>query len=163
MSDLVHYSDEPIITPYSVAQSPEPDHKPRGLWLSFEDPSLDEPEHWAAWCDAESFPIGKYKHDVQLSPGAHILWLKSPGDIDQFNSQYRATLIPEYTYFAIDWSRVAREYNGIIIAPYQWERRFASHVNWYYTWDCASGCVWDAYAIASVTLLSALEQKKSTG
>lgn len=26
--------------------------------------------------------------------------------------------------------------------------------DWYYTWDVASGCIWNAQAIASVTVLS---------
>lgn len=42
----------------------------------------------------------------------------------------------------IDWKAVAKEYDGIEIDPYQYERRFSEGFLWYYGWDCASGCVW---------------------
>ncbi|QBI98814.1 hypothetical protein SEA_BOBBY_184 [Mycobacterium phage Bobby] len=48
----------------------------------------------------------------------------------------------------IDWGKVAADYGGIIIAPYQWSRRMDPH--WYYTWDCASGCIWNLEAIESL-------------
>jgi hypothetical protein len=48
----------------------------------------------------------------------------------------------------IDWQRVAEQHQGIIITPYQWECRYS--IDWYYIWDCASGCIWDPDAIESI-------------
>jgi len=36
---------------------------------------------------------------------------------------------------------VSKEYDGIEIAPYQWDARLS--LIWYYGWDVASGCIWN--------------------
>jgi hypothetical protein len=59
----------------------------------------------------------------------------------------------------IDWLRVAQKSAGIIIAPYIWERRL--HLPWYYGWDCASGCVWDAAAVLSVKRLKSVRPRRT--
>ena len=59
-------------------------------------------------------------------------------------------------YGCIDWRLVAEEWQGIVIAPYLWERRFDSDARWYYSWDCASGCIWDHRAIAAIELIGEL-------
>lgn len=70
-----------------------------------------------------------------------------------FTSEQMATLLsfslpgmPRYEY--IDWASVCRAYQGIVISPYFWSRRMGPM--WYYSWDCASGVIWDADAIESV-------------
>ncbi len=45
--------------------------------------------------------------------------------------------------YQLEWDKVKDKYQGIIIAPYQWECRLALETCWYYGWDCASGCIWD--------------------
>lgn len=55
---------------------------------------------------------------------------------------------------AIMWPKVAKEYQGIIISPYQWERRDFFGTFWYSGWDCASGCIWDKEAIKSIIRVS---------
>lgn len=79
-----------------------------------------------------------------------LLHLNSPAKLDALTKQY-GVLPPWRTrpeaddylprYLAIDWSAVAAQYGGILIAPYQWKRRL--ELTWYYGWDCASGCAWD--------------------
>ena len=49
------------------------------------------------------------------------------------------------------------DYQGIIIAPYLWTRRHHESTGWYYSWDCASGVIWDARAIAELKPLAATE------
>lgn len=44
----------------------------------------------------------------------------------------------------IRWPLVASLYDGILIPRYLWSIRFR---NWYYGWDCASGCVWNTDVI----------------
>lgn len=54
----------------------------------------------------------------------------------------------------IQWEKVKKEYDGIVIAPYQWECRLRNKFMWYYSWDCASGCIWNIDAIATMDLIS---------
>lgn len=50
----------------------------------------------------------------------------------------------------LDWAAIGKLYDGIIIAPYLWERRLNGGAMWYYGWDCASGCIWNPRAISEV-------------
>jgi hypothetical protein len=120
--------------------------KPAGLWVS-----VDGPDDWPSWNEAErgGFLFGKIKHSVVLSTSAQILHLKTVADIDEF---HRSFFTASPYAGRVDWAAVGRLYDGIIIAPYQWERRLdgdASH--WYYGWDCASGCIWNPRAISSIS------------
>ncbi len=143
MKDLVHFSDSPLLEVYDT----KPDkhrqfHKPKGLWLSVG-------EAWAEWCLAESFHISalSYVTPVILAPEANILRLNRVADLDSFTREYRTD--SRYTYSeGIDWPRVMSEYEGILIPKYYWSRRF--DLNWYYGWDCASGCIWRKRAVASL-------------
>lgn len=166
---LVHFSGEPVAAPRSTDRATQPDpnerdlhFKPRGLWVSDED--TDAEIGWLEWSKGESFRLDSFKHAYEVTltdePGA-ILYLRSVGDIDQFTQTYG--IIPEWRrkldavmplyddgrqrYDYCDWPRVASLFKGIVITPYQWERRLHSEAAWYYTWDCASGCIWDATAI----------------
>lgn len=134
--------------------------KPHGLWVSVEG-ACD----WASWCVGNDFDTEflSDKWEIVLAENANILRIASIGEIDAFTEKYGIydTRCHEVlrsgglatSHFgrqpAIDWPRVAKEYQGIIIAPYIWERRMETHTGWYYGWDCASGCIWDAEAIAS--------------
>lgn len=125
-----------------------PFEKPKGLWIS------DEAEEgWHEWCSAEMPDWAKrWTHYVEyeLAPEANILRLRTAQEIDAFTEKYSTneTLGAEVVFLAryfrniIDWKKVAAEYDGIIITPYQWARRMNSETQWYYGWDCASGCVW---------------------
>ena len=97
-----------------------------------------------------------------LSKEANLLWLSSAADIDSFTAEYGWA--PEYINVSrifVRWSRVAAAYQGMVIAPYIWERRLDHGASWYYAWDCASGCIWDARAIAHIVpMLAAPSQEK---
>ncbi|HET7909679.1 MAG TPA: hypothetical protein VFL19_03135 [Nitrospira sp.] len=157
---LSHFSPTRITSVRSVEQSPLPDMKPRGLWVS-----VDGKDDWPSWCKSERFgPIGagrhvfRYRVDVDLS---RVLHLDTAAAVMRFNDEYvREKLagkfpgLPESPFklsIWIDWSAVAAKYAGIIIAPYQWARRL--ELMWYYGWDCASGCIWDAAAVRSISVI----------
>jgi hypothetical protein len=92
-----------------------------------------------------------YVTSLQPRPGARLLLLNSASDIDKFHQKYRQSLrASKFPPGYIGWKRVAENYDGIIIAPYCWERRHHKHARWYYTWDVASGCVWNADAMRIV-------------
>lgn len=140
---LVHYSRKPLGALYSVAQPPA-DFKPIGLWVSVDSCA----DNWRAWCETESFNLECLACAtlIELAPAANILRIADAAGIDAFTSAYvdRGTLL---SHFEIDWRRIAKRYDGIIISPYIWSRHLKA--KWYYTWDCASGCIWNADAIAS--------------
>lgn len=172
---LVHYSADIVTKVHGHRQSNPLDPKnrssalpgkPKGFWLS------DDDEHgWRQWCKSEGFRTYslRYEHEVKLSPKARILYLRTAKDIDDFAAKYGFSLLDRLDKAAgrptfserygrdasidgIDWHRLTRKYHGIVITPYIWEQRLGKHM-WYYTWDCASGCIWNARAIESITMV----------
>jgi hypothetical protein len=153
---LSHYSNEVVYAVYSVPQDIKAHGKPRGFWVS-----VDGEDDWKQWCNREDFRdcTKQKRHIVTLNVDANILVLPDPQSIDAFTNKYRYRIgEDDYSYTQIDWSRVANSYKGIIIAPYIWERRLTIHTSWYYTWDCASGCIWDASAIQTIACDVCLEE-----
>lgn len=145
---LLHYSDNPVLTVRSVSQAdPERSRfdKPKGFWIS-----VEGEDDWASWCRNENFRDvdAQVVTEVFLTRDANVLLLKTAEDLDEITREYGNSPIPELPDFvSIDWERLAEEYQGIIIAPYIWERRLDGIAKWYYGWDCASGCIWDAAAV----------------
>jgi hypothetical protein len=154
---LIHHSANPLIRILSVAQTnaEERSCKPLGLWVS----CADFENNWKDWCKSENFRTDDfvYENQIILSPKANILTLNGPFGLDAFTSQYgEKTYRLGYLEKIIDWKRVADDYQGIIIAPYVWERRMT--LNWYYGWDCASGCIWDSEAVDFVKSVKAIRK-----
>ena len=144
---LIHFSHAGTLTVESRAQE-RPDHKPRGLWLSDES---DGSYGWRSWCTDEEYGLGKNVFEVTLAESANVLTLSTVEDVREFDARFASKGDRYYRHRCfIDWQRVATYWQGILITPYQWKLRL-SDVGWYYTWDCASGCIWDAAAVASVT------------
>jgi hypothetical protein len=124
--------------------------KPKGCWITD-----DSEDNWEQWCRAESWgeETLAHKHQVILNE-EKILFLNSKEALDGFTRLYG---VPQMMYYvdpklfkdepAIAWDAVANNHSGIIITPYIFERRFT---DWYYGWDCASGCIWDAKAILEI-------------
>lgn len=164
----MHFSDKPLpATLDSFRQNPEHFFKPRGLWISDEDTK----EGWLAWCRDEGganfMKRCTIAYNVTLKPDAEVLLLKSCSDIDWFTNEfhflddempegYSGTVMTRY----INWERVSKIYQGVIITPYQWDRRLDFDCHWYYGWDCASGCIWDAGAVATIERVAHIEKRK---
>lgn len=152
---LIHYSDRPLRVVESRKQESKktwgPCAKPNGLWVSAEGVIADDWD-WKRWCEAESFRLERltYATEIHLKPDADILRINNLGD---FGALEEAFGLPDSRSKGINWERVANLWQGIIIAPYQWERRLSGS-SWYYPWDCASGCIWDADAVTFVELVS---------
>jgi hypothetical protein len=147
--DLTHYTYDPFTfdRDYEYEQGRFRWDKPSGFWVS-----VDGEDDWPSWCRSEGFRTDslEYAHTVTLKSDAHILHLYRFSDLLQFTAEYVSDIgVKDYTG-AIDWGRVAQKYDGIIIAPYCWEARLDERTGWYYGWDCASGCIWNLDAIASV-------------
>ena len=137
---LLHYSAKPL--QFDPARKyPDDDHwKPRGLWLS-----VEGEQDWREWCESESFGDLTHASEAKLIANPNVLIIDTIGKLDDFNKQYGGD---DDRTRSISWRPVKAAYDGIIIAPYRWERRL--DLMWYYGWDCASGVIWNLRAIASV-------------
>lgn len=142
---LVHYSAEPFAFDPERTY-PYRDHfKPVGLWLSVE----GNDDGWAEWCRGEEFNIDGLTHCTvfELTPDANVLRLSTPDDVRRMTRLYGVALYSGGRREYVDWSRVRKQYDGVVISPYQWECRHDRDTHWYYSWDCASACVWNLRAI----------------
>jgi hypothetical protein len=119
-----------------------PHSKPHGLWYGLG-------RSWMEWTQAEDFGDG-YGHvyRLYLARGG-MLVLRTVADLDRFTERYSRPYLKTMRY--IDWREVAATYDGMEIAPYQWSRRL--ELDWYYGWDCASGCIWAPRAVLGVEQL----------
>lgn len=146
---LEHYAKRPLTLAEleNRSQGGRLFDKPAGFWIS-----VAGEDDWPEWCRSQEFALESLGcvHDVTLKADARILHLKTPFDIIEFEAEYGRTFVRGSSLIGIHWERVATKHQGIIIAPYQWGCRM--DVAFYYTWDCASGCIWDVAAIADIKL-----------
>lgn len=142
---LLHYSKKPIerfdkTRRYSNCGP----GKPPGFWVSVEG-EMD----WREWCESECPEmLGVHPYEVTLKPGANVLVIDSLDAIDDFHALHYGT---EGYFGEIRWVDVMQAHDGILIAPYQWSRRMEREFMWYYSWDCASGVIWNLRAVEGVT------------
>lgn len=170
MSELLyHYAKRPLTKPITGRKQEKlrdvgPYTKPNGFWVSCPG---EETYGWEEWCRAEEYRnMGTHKHRVQLAEDAKILRVACSEELDYFSELYAVqeislpNVLPgfaknEWKQYHINWKSVSASYDGIIISPYIWDRRLSldgmdRKNDWYYTWDCASGCIWRKRAIKSV-------------
>ena len=135
-----HYSKTPVGVLLECAQQSQFGMKPTGLWVS-----VDGEDDWPEWCQRESYDgCGSYHYRVILDV-AHVLVIDTNAALREFDTWWRCEFNGDSYLTYIDWVGMAREYAGILIAPYQWDARL--DLIWYYGWDCASGCIWDPAAV----------------
>jgi len=142
---LSHYSEKPLGELYDCEQEPAlPNGKPNGLWVSVADAY-----GWAAWCKENNWRLLALEHryEIVLHDDANVLWLRSENLLHSFTREFSREKHHELD--RVDWQLVAQRFDGILIAPYIWQSRL--RLLWYYGWDCASGCLWRARAVARVT------------
>ena len=160
---LTHFSKGPFadeVRPVGPQKGPgRPETgtcKPTGLWLSDESSFLP----WTGWCRREEFPLGGFETHFRVpwvrrfAETSHgegtVLWLSTEREMMMFDAYYGMTWHARtgedswnFDSLAMDdaWMHVKQDYDGLIISPYQ--ARLAVMVPWYYSWDCASACVWN--------------------
>jgi hypothetical protein len=131
-------SHEDEINFRDMSDKQDVDHKPEGLWYAIGD-------EWIDWVRTE-MPEWEYDNVFVLEINEdRVKKLSSYEDIEEFTKQYGRK---DFGFMMIDWKKVAEKYSGIEIAPYDYEARMK--FNWYYTWDVASGCIWNKEGIKSV-------------
>lgn len=156
MNRLIHYTNEKFsLEPRDYDQHTRSWHtKPYGFWVSIEGEN-----DWKDWCESEDFRVDHLavSYEIELKENCNILHLKTCEDILNFTKTYpylRSSLNdPDVAVYEIEWWKVKKEYQGIIISPYQWACRMELGTSWYYGWDCASGCIWDIGCIKEFKLL----------
>jgi hypothetical protein len=145
----VHYSPRRVDVVQSLEQESIAHFKPNGLWIT-----IEGEDGWKDWCENNDWSKTslKFAHDVLLSNDAKILRISSAADIYDLTDRYTPAKSRDHPYSMrmIEWKRVAKDYQGILIVPYIWSERLSETNRWYYAWDCASGCIWDADAIESI-------------
>jgi hypothetical protein len=117
--------------------------KPRGLWYGV-GPS------WIDWVRSEmpDWEVDNiFKIDIDVDK---ILKITNSEELLVFNKNYG---VKTQYYNVIDWAKVASDYGGIEISPYNYKLRMEREVFWYYGWDVASGCVWNEGVITGVIKL----------
>jgi hypothetical protein len=146
-----HMSERPLEVIHDMSKVREASYKhrpdkPTGFWYQ-------TGREWEKWCE------GNMEH--WLTPHLSIISvnldkfkvIRNAWEMENFANEYKdeerqvLTSLSRY-HQAIDWKRVMSEYSGIEISPYIHAARM--HMFWYYTWDVASGCVWDNDAIKIV-------------
>ena len=132
--------------------------KPLGLWVS-----VEGPDDWKSWCEGEEFQLEnlKFAYEVKLKKDSNLLYINSPQELllftksypflrDQWKDREGERLCATYE---LDWLKVKKEYQGIIISEYFWDLRLANECFWYGGWDCSSGCIWDLDCIEELRFI----------
>jgi len=132
--------------------------KPRGLWWGVDMAWLEWME--TGWPDRYEMDLTgpTWLFEVVLPAQTKLLSLQSPNDLDAFTHKYGCG-DPDQIFCEIDWPSVAQQYDGIEIDPYQWCRRL--ELGWYYSWDCASGCIWNTDGVQLVDRTDLLTERRN--
>jgi len=146
----IHLSKNPIYKLEKRHYTQRPGDKPDGFWYGFGDEWIDFTE------TAAPERKGKYVYEVDIN-GSNVLQIKDYSKIAKFTKEheYARQIIPG-KIFSIDWSRIEFKYDGIEINPYIDQARMDDEFLWYYSWDVASGCIWNLEKV-DMNLLGLLE------
>ena len=144
-----HLNNERFITEFSnMDYRQEISSKPRGVWYEVNN-------DWKDWCVHEMprWIRERFNHEHHLEIDmTNVLVLRSKEDMYKFTKRFMGPrpydVWRESNY--IDWEPVAEYYDGIEIPEYLMECRMDENTNWYYSWDVASGCIWNTEIIKVV-------------
>lgn len=154
---LLHYTHEEFeLKPREYDQSKMYLHShPNGLWFNVDGKEEEDLR--------VSFKNSKFYHrrtirpfyEITLNKNSNILYLNTKEDIFELIKKY-----PYHRYihadsfgrkilysYEVDWFKIKKEYQGVIIPNYHWECVLSKDSIWYYGWDCKSGCIWDLNCI----------------
>jgi hypothetical protein len=86
-----------------------------------------------------------FVYKLELDKSEYLI-INSDSQLKAFSKRY--SLGP----YDVNWPLVAAEFDGIEISPFLY--RVAGEHDWYYPWDVASGCTWNADTVLGVEELS---------
>lgn len=158
-----HLSNSPVLR-VNFSKTPVNSYdnfKPAGLWY---DVDMD----WIRWLDDEGYldnPLWmrSFLYEITIDE-SRVIIIHDERQFDEFNRRFCAPIFNGAHVNGIDWTRVAKLYGGVEIAPYLQSRRLSfsgNHLDtlWYYGWDCASGVIWDKSALLGVKLVAGTKGK----
>jgi len=161
---FINYSNRPLTAIPAFRQDGSDSRwsKPIGLWFSVVDENGTD--SWRSLCTFKGIDLIQQPHvtEIIFKKDARLFRLFGENDIDALDAKHRFSPgypewlkeNPDYTRSGIRWNLVAEEYDGVIAAPHCIARHLEQH--WYFTWECASGCIWNSIAVES---LSGLESQ----
>jgi hypothetical protein len=169
--DKVFLSNTPFDEMRTIqsGQQQKEGYKPLGLWYGCGDGWL---RYASQELPSDYMADVKYIYKIELnyaekledSPYDRVLKVDTVEDLSSLSMEYGVT--DRYGYTKLNWRRFSNDYGGIEICPYQGYKhnpetdrniRMSPDYDWYYPWDVASGCVWDAGAIRNIELLASKE------
>ena len=119
--------------------------KPAGLWYAC----------GRAWMKYLLGAKEDFEHVYRLHiDDSAMLLLQTEKQLRTFQRDFgRMLAAPGFTRSEVPprWVEVAEQYAGIEICPYQ--PRLRHKLAWYYSWDVASGCIWDTRIVQHVETL----------
>lgn len=140
--------------------------KPKGIWYSCFN-------NWYNWIVREMPEwMRNYIHKIKINKNIltditnkdknKLLVIKNDEDFDAFNKNYKIDVsktlpfiestpfpgAPKIIMDIIDWKKVAEDFGGIEICPFLINKQ---NYYWYFQWDVASGCIWNASTIIDET------------
>lgn len=121
--------------------------KPTGFWVS-----PVGSDDWRSFASENGMFCLSFPYRVLLRREANLLVLQGARELHEFTGEYGIpmTLPGLSAHVGIDWKRLRLHWDGVIIAPYVWSLRMETAFEWYYGWDCASGCIWNHEAVAAL-------------
>jgi len=127
--------------------------KPEGVWYGCGDSWLK----WMAREKPEWLDAVNYVYELELDQ-EFIMTITNEKEFKKFEWEYwgkapwqgrggwNDTGPTDGQYEMIDWDVLTGQYDGIEICPYLQQFRMSNSM-WYYTWDVASGCIWDSQSL----------------
>lgn len=158
-----------VLTKMKTSKDIINDKPPWGCWFYC---GID----WYLTDDAMGSPCSGYVYTFEID-NSKMLVIKNSRQLLKFYQQYHVKddkhlqgvrelyinskhkpRVWKYPYL-INWSRVYQDYPGIVICPYLEKNRM--EYIWYYTWDHASGCIWNPELISNVHYLTQIKGTKT--
>ena len=136
--------------------------KPRGFWFS-------QGDEWLQHMKKTNFRMNNYNYlyEIELNLD-EMLIIDSLKDLYDFTQQYCASKNKDCWY--LDWDLVVKKTkaSGVLISPnlkailkkYKKDSfsEYFKGMEWYLTWDIASGAIWNRKAVKSIKLVYKTEQ-----
>lgn len=141
---LNHFSSEPFDLDYS-RQYKESSFKPNGLWLCEGD------EWWAvAISGLRSAEEMKYKTSFKVDI-SDVVILTNKQEIIEFHKKYKVNNSPIPFPDLLNWEAVKKDYNGILITPYNKIPILTEgYCSWHAAWDLSGGCIWNMHCLEKI-------------
>lgn len=139
--------------------------KPRGFWFA-------QGDEWLQHMKKTNFRINNYNYLYELELNHdELLFIHNLKDLYYFTKQFCASKSKEECWY-LDWDLVVKttKASGVLISPnlkailkkYKKESfsEYFKGMDWYLTWDIASGAIWNKKGVKSIKLVYRSEPGK---